>query len=59
LWDVPQDTALAYAIVLHLTLFLPPILIAAVVLPREGMGSLAALRERRRQAEERAKEAAS
>ena len=58
LWDVPQDTALAYAIVLHLTLFLPPILIAGVVLPREGMGSLAALRERRRQAQERAKEAA-
>ena len=45
---MPQDTALAYAVALHLILFLPPILIAAVVLPREGIGSLAALRERRR-----------
>ncbi len=57
LWDVPQDTALAYAIVLHLILFLPPIVIAAVVLPREGIRSLAALKERRRRlAEQRAEE---
>ena len=60
LWDVPQDTALAYAIVLHLILFLPPIVIAGVVLPREGVGSLAALRERRRRlAEQRVEEAAA
>ena len=38
LWDVPREAGLSFAIILHLLLFAPPTLIAAVVLPREGVG---------------------
>jgi uncharacterized protein (TIRG00374 family) len=45
LWDVPQESALTFAIILHIVLFLPSTIIAAIVLPREGIKSLRALRE--------------
>jgi uncharacterized membrane protein YbhN (UPF0104 family) len=36
LWGVPHAQALGFALILHLALFLPAILIAFAVLPREG-----------------------
>ena len=42
--DVPRETALVWTIILHLVLFLPSVLIAILVLPREGMASLPAIR---------------
>jgi len=44
---VEKEAALAYALLLHLILFVPPMVLAAIVLPREGFGSLARLRELR------------
>ena len=35
-----------YALVMHALLFLPPTILAAVFLPREGIGSLRELRSR-------------
>ena len=52
LWGVPKELALTFAFILHLLLFLPPTIIAAFVLPREGLHSVGAIRnmmERRRQ----------
>ena len=51
-WDVPQGTALGFSVVLHMVLFLPPVIIAMFVLPREGMVSLAAWRDHARSVEE-------
>ena len=45
LWDVPQEEALSFAIVLHAVMFLPITAFSIVVLPREGIGSIRALRE--------------
>lgn len=53
LWEVPQATALGFGVILHLVLFLPPVLIAAVVLPREGFVSVRAFRERARAVREK------
>ena len=44
LWDVPQATALSFAVVLHVVLFAPPIVIGIFVLPREGIGIMTAFR---------------
>ncbi len=55
LWGVPRDLALGFAILLHVLLFLPPTVIAVFVLPREGLGSIGAVRamiERRKQAQQ-------
>lgn len=43
-WGAPKEEALTFAIILHSILFVPPSIVAAVVLPREGIGSIAALR---------------
>ncbi len=51
-WDVPQGTALGFSVVLHMVLFLPPVIIAMFVLPREGMVSMATWRDRARRVEE-------
>jgi len=37
---VERDLAFPYALVMHALLFLPPTILAAVLLPREGIGSL-------------------
>ena len=44
LWDVTGDLALSYAIIQHVIVFLPPTIVAAIVLPREGLASLRSLR---------------
>jgi uncharacterized protein (TIRG00374 family) len=44
LWDVPRSQALGFAIVLHAVLFLPMTAFTVAVLPREGLGSIRALR---------------
>ena len=44
LFDVDKDLAFPYALVMHALLFLPPTILAAVLLPREGVGSLRELR---------------
>ncbi len=44
LWGVPRESAVTFAIILHAILYVPPTLIAIVVLPREGLGSLQAIR---------------
>ena len=43
LWDVERELALSFAMLQHLILFLPPTVVAAIVLPREGLASLGAL----------------
>lgn len=43
-WGAPKEEALTFAIILHSILFVPPSLVAVVVLPREGIGSITALR---------------
>jgi uncharacterized protein (TIRG00374 family) len=40
IWDVPQALAVGYGLVLHLAVFLPPVVIALFVLPREGLSFL-------------------
>jgi uncharacterized protein (TIRG00374 family) len=40
LFNVERDLAFPYALVMHALLFLPPTILAAVLLPREGIGSL-------------------
>lgn len=45
LWEVPREQALAFAVALHAVLYLPITAFAVVVLPREGLGSLRAIRE--------------
>ena len=44
LWGTPQELAFSYALVLHLLLFLPSVFIALVVVPREGLTSMGAIR---------------
>ena len=44
LWGVGREDAIAFAIMLHVVLFLPPILFAIVFLPREGLLSIRELR---------------
>ena len=44
LWNVAGDVAFSYALIQHAIVFLPPTIVAAVVLPREGLASLRALR---------------
>ena len=46
LFNVDKDLAFPYALVMHALLFLPPTILAAVLLPREGVGSLRELRSR-------------
>ena len=48
LWDVPKETAIGFAVLLHLILFLPPVFIAIIVLPREGIASISAWKQRAR-----------
>ncbi len=45
LWGVPKEPALTFAIVLHLVLWLVPVSFTLVVLPREGLRSVRAIRE--------------
>jgi len=40
IWDVPQPLAVGFGLVLHLVLYLPQVVIALVVLPREGLSLL-------------------
>ena len=42
---VSREPAVTFAIVLHVLLVVPPTLVTIVVLPREGLGSIKALRE--------------
>ena len=44
LWGIPTEPAVTFAIILHAVLFLPPTLFSIVVLPREGLGSIGAIR---------------
>jgi uncharacterized protein (TIRG00374 family) len=37
IWGVPRSLALGYGLILHLVLFLPPVTIALLVLPHEGI----------------------
>jgi uncharacterized protein (TIRG00374 family) len=39
-FDVDKDVSFLYALIMHALLFLPPTIIAAAFLPREGIGSL-------------------
>mgnify|MGYP000409763506 CR=1 FL=1 len=48
LFGVDKDLAFPYALVMHALLFLPPTILAAVFLPREGIGSIRELRSRAR-----------
>ena len=45
LWGIGREDAIAFAIMLHAVLFLPPILFAIVFLPREGLLSIRELRD--------------
>lgn len=45
IWGVSKEPALTFTLVLHTVLFLPPTIIAILALPREGVGSVAKLRE--------------
>jgi uncharacterized protein (TIRG00374 family) len=38
IWEVPRDLGFGFGVVLHLIFFVPPILFALVMLPREGVG---------------------
>ncbi len=44
LWGITSEEAIAFALVLHAILFLPPIIFAAIFLPREGLLSIRELR---------------
>lgn len=44
LWGIGREDAIAFAIMLHAVVFLPPILFALVFLPREGLLSFRELR---------------
>ena len=45
LWGIGREDAIAFALMLHAVLFLPPILFATVFLPREGLLSIRELRK--------------
>ncbi len=44
LWGIGREDAIAFALMLHAALFLPPILFAIIFLPREGLLSIRELR---------------
>ncbi len=44
LWNVPPEVALTFGLLLHLVWLIPPIVIAAVVLPLDGVRSTRSLR---------------
>lgn len=44
LWDIEREGAIAFALLLHAVLFLPPIFFAIIFLPREGLLSIRELR---------------
>ena len=44
LWGIGREDAIAFSLMLHAVLFLPPILFAAVFLPKEGLMSIRELR---------------
>ena len=45
-FGVDKSVAFPYSLIMHALLFLPPTLLAAIFLPREGIGSLGELRSR-------------
>ena len=45
LWGIPKEPAIAFAIILHAVLYLPPTLFTIVVLPWEGLASIGAIRK--------------
>lgn len=45
IWGVPRELGFGFGLVLHLVFFLPPILFAVVVLPREGIGIMQSWRQ--------------
>jgi uncharacterized membrane protein YbhN (UPF0104 family) len=53
-FDVDRSAAFGYAVLIHAVFFLPPTIIAAVFLPREGIS----LGDRRKKAPEPTKDAA-
>ena len=44
LWGIGRENAIAFSLLLHAVLFLPPILFAVIFLPREGLLSIRELR---------------
>ena len=44
LWGIGREDAIAFSLLLHAVLFLPPILFAVIFLPREGLLSIKELR---------------
>ncbi len=44
LWGIGREDAIAFSLLLHAVLFLPPILFAVIFLPREGLLSIRELR---------------
>jgi uncharacterized membrane protein YbhN (UPF0104 family) len=44
LWNIPGEVALTFGLLLHMVWFIPPIIIAAVVLPLDGVRSIKAMR---------------
>ena len=59
IWEIPQDMAISFAVLLHVVLFMPAVIIAMFVLPREGMLSLSAWRRGREAGEGHASEGRS
>ena len=56
-WGIEQEHAIAFSLALHAVLFLPPIAVAAVFLPREGLASIRELRALSNRARARMSEA--
>ena len=56
-WGIGQEHAIAFSLALHAVLFLPPIAVAAVFLPREGLASIRELRALSQRARARMSEA--
>ena len=52
LFGISQEPAITFAIIVHAVLFLPPTVFTIFVLPREGMGSIGALRSTLRRGRE-------
>ena len=49
IWGVPSSLAVGFGLILHLVLFLPPVIIALLVIPREGLSLWHRPRARSRQ----------
>lgn len=45
LWGIPQDASITFAILLHALLFIPPTIVAVIVLPMEGLRSIGDIRD--------------